>query len=163
MSLFGWGSRGRAPQAAPADQQQAGAGLTGEPFVQRTRTQLDQLAVLLADASGVISPTAYSLARQVDDILRPLVAYIELHPVIVDHEVLISSVLTDYVPAPVQTFLQLQPADQVGGGKADLLLRQQFATIRDNVWDLAESIRSAGIKELNVQANFIQARFEQGV
>jgi hypothetical protein len=155
MSLFGFGrgERNTAPiPTAPAPS-----------FLERTREQLGQLGRLTAQASSVISPEAYSLVRQVDDVLRPLMTYIERQPLIVDHEVLIQNILTEYIPTPIQTYMRLDAADRGDNSQADLLLRQQFATIRDNMLELAESIRSAGLKELSVQAGFISERFRSGV
>lgn len=155
MSLFGFGRGERNTAPIPT--------VPAPSFLDRTREQMSQLARLTAQASGVLSPEAYSLVRQVDDILRPLLTYIERQPLIVDHEVLIQNVLTEYIPTPIQTYLRLDVADRGDNSQADLLLRQQFATIRDNMLELAESIRSAGLKELSVQAGFISERFRSGV
>lgn len=157
MTLFG-GWRGRNTQPAPII-----SALLEPTFVQRTNAQLSELGKLVAQASGVLSPQAYSLSRQVDDIIRSLLPYIEKQPLIMEHEVIIQSILTDYIPTPIATYLRLDSADRVYGSKADLLLCQQFATIRDNMWDLAEQIRDAGLKELSIQAGFISERFRQGV
>lgn len=157
MSLFG-GWIGRNTQSNPTI-----PALVPPTFVQRTSTQLSELGKLVAQAGGVLSPQAYSLARQVDDIIRSLLPYIEKQPLIMEHEVVIQSTLTDYIPTPIATYLRLDSSDRGDGSQADLLLCQQFATIRDSMWDLAEQIRDAGLKELSVQAGFISERFRQGV
>lgn len=157
MTLFG-GWRGRNTQPTPTI-----PALLTPTVVQRTSTQLSELGKLVSQASGVLSPQAYSLVRQVDDIIRSLLPYIEKQPLIMEHEVVIQNILTDYIPTPISTYLRLDASDRGDGSHADLLLCQQFATIRDNMWDLAEQIRDAGLKELSIQAGFISERFRQGV
>lgn len=134
--------------------------LSTEPsFVDKAQQQLDALAVFIKQISNRISPVVYSKLRDMDDTLRPLLVYLKTHDIIVEQEVTLQSFLTDYIPTPLNTFLVLPAEEQEEGGKADLLLIQQYDTLEKSARDFADSIYERTLAALSTQAIFIENKF----
>jgi hypothetical protein len=129
------------------------------PFAERVLMELDNLQSFVRSASGVLSGEVYSQLRYFDDVVRPLLNYVKDKDVPADDEYLLESAVTDYVPSPLKTFLQLPDEDQGEGGKGDLLLTRQYDTIIKNVQDVVDRIRGHAMDSLNNQAAFIDERF----
>ena len=132
------------------------------PFHEKALNQLDLLEKFVKEMSSSVSTDVYSRLRTMDDILRPLLEYLKTHDIVVDQEVLIQSTITDYIPTPLETFKLLPENDKVDGGKGDLLLIQQYATIESNIRELSDEIYGRVLSALNTQANFIKSKFNSG-
>jgi len=133
--------------------------LSEPPFHEKALEQLDLLDKFAKEMSGSISTSVYSQLRTIDDILRPLLEYLKTHDIVMEQKVLIQSIITDYVPTPLETFKLLPENDKVDGGKGDLLLTQQYDTIEANTRELAAEIYGRVLSELSTQAIFIKNKF----
>lgn len=142
-----------------ADKASANTAMPQKAFHERALEQLDLLAKLVKQSSNVLSPTVYSRLRSIDDVMRPFMVYISSHDLFMEHQVMVESMLTKYIPEPLNTFLNLQPKDQVEGGKADMLLQQQFDTLEKSARDFVEGIYKGGVASLSTYARFIEDKF----
>lgn len=133
--------------------------LSEPPFHVKALQQLNLLDKLVKEMSNQISTDVYSKLRDVDDVMRPLIKYLETHDIIVEQQVLISSILTDYIPTSLDTFRLLPEEDKVDGDRADLLLQKQYDTIYLNAKELADEIYGRGLSSLSTQAIFIENKF----
>lgn len=128
-------------------------------FHEKAIKQLDLLGSLVKESSNVISTEVYSILRSMDDMLRPLIKYLETHDVPAEQEYLISSLIADYIPTPLHTFQTLPDRDKQDGGQGDLLLLQQYAIIDNNIRELSDQIYGGALRELSTQAIFIENKF----
>jgi hypothetical protein len=146
------------PTTAPIPVQVAAA--IQKPFHEVALDQLNALAVHTKEVSNVISTDVYSRIRSIDDIMRPLIKFLENQDVAMENQVVITKMITEYIPDPLEIFVRLPKTEQADGGAADLLLIEQYAILGENAKKLAEEIRSQVLKELQTQAIFIKDRFE---
>jgi len=128
-------------------------------FHERVHEQSEHLARYIKSVSREISPAAYSRLRSIDDLVQPLVAYIETHPVIVEKELEVENLLTTYIPRPLEIFMKLTPTERADGGKADLLLLSQFDKLERSVIELGKGIYTDSMSELEIQSRFVDTRF----
>lgn len=130
------------------------------PFTERAQTELDALAAASTRAGRDLSTAAYSLLRTIDDIIRPLIDHIWNHPVVVEREVAIESLLTDYVPNTLTVFLRLPEEDRADGSPADLSLCTQLETLALGARELADGIHQDAVNALQTNAIFLQNKFD---
>jgi hypothetical protein len=129
------------------------------PFTDRVTASLNALAADARSAGAVISTAAFSQLRSIDDVIRPLLAYIVGNPVPITEQIAIESLVSDYVPTSLRLFLLLPPADQVDGGAADLTLQDQFTALEKNARQLSSSIIVTAASALESHAIFLQNKF----
>ncbi|MCU1406031.1 MAG: hypothetical protein JWQ43_2334 [Glaciihabitans sp.] len=122
---------------------------------------LDELAGAARGAGSRVSTQVYSQLRSIDDVVRPLINHVATHPVVIETEIAIESLITDYVPTPLRLFLQLPAAEAVDGGKADLLLQEQFTALERSARKLSLSVYSDSVSALETHAIFIQNKFRE--
>jgi hypothetical protein len=145
-----------------AEQAMAGniAATKPDTFPERAVKEMELLNRHVKSISREISPAVYSRLRSIDDLVRPLVAYIETRPVLIEKEIEIESLLTDYIPTPLNIFMQLTPKERADGSKADLLLLSQYDTLERSVIELGKGIYTDTMSELEVHAAFVERRFQ---
>jgi len=135
--------------------------VVAKPFHQRAREELDKLEFFVKEHANVISPAVYSVLRDIDDELRPLLTYMEDKPPLVETEVYVQSLLTDYIPTPLSLYLNLPLSEQKDGGKSDLILLGQYVTLEKSVRELSANIYRDSVAQLETHAIFIQNKFNQ--
>jgi hypothetical protein len=140
-------------------QQAVVAAVQPEPFEKKLYKDLDELAVYMRSNGGTIPTAVYSQVRQIDDILRPLLAFITANGCSPEQEHLLTSMITNYIPTPLKTFVSLPKADRADNGNPARLLKEQFDTMLEKVADLAELVRTGALNELAIHADFIDNRF----
>lgn len=128
-------------------------------FADQCIEQLDALGNFIRTVSDVLSTDAYSHLRSIDDLIRPMLSYIKDHPMTAESEFAVKALLTDYIPSPLNIFLSLPSAEKLDGGKADLLLVEQYATLEKSVRDLVAEITSDVVSSLETHKIFIQNKF----
>jgi hypothetical protein len=133
------------------------------PFHEKAVADLNGLAVWEKKISGLVSTEVFSLIRSIDDVLRPLVKFLESHLTAIEFQIFLTKMITEYIPDPLNIFFRLPAADQVPGGEADLLLIEQYVTILKNAQELSDNIHDQVMNELKTQAIFIDNRFREGV
>jgi hypothetical protein len=129
------------------------------PYGQRATSALDALATSVRAASTIVSPTVFSQLRSIDDIVRPLITHIATHPVIIDTQLSIDAIITDYVPTTLALFLRLPASERAIGGKSDLMLQEQFTTLERSAHDISARVYRDSISALETNAIFIQTKF----
>lgn len=131
--------------------------MPSESFSSKMISELDALTVLARSHSGIIPTESYSRVRQVDDVFRPLLAYIDSNGCSPEQEHLLESMVTDYIPNAINTYISLSPMDR--NEKTSKMLNSQFDTMLEKVYDLAHLVRQGALDELAIQTDFIDARF----
>lgn len=129
------------------------------PFHKKVLKELDELAVFMRRHGNIIPTSVYSQVRRIDDVLRPLISYIAINGCSPEQEHLLESMVTDYIPTPLKTFIGLPKQDRADDGRPAELLSEQFATIEKKVRDLAELVRTGALDELATHAEFLDSRF----
>lgn len=139
--------------------QSAPAAVVAEPFDVRILRSLNTLALASRRSGAAVSPQVFSQLRSLDDVIRPLLAHVALHPVAVEREIAIESLVTDYVPTTLRLFLELPMSEQVDGGPADKLLQEQFTALEKSARQTSANIYEDSLSALQTQAIFIQTKF----
>ncbi len=129
------------------------------PFTERVTASLNTLAAAARSAGAVISTTAFSQLRSIDDVIRPLLGYIAGNPVPITEQIAIESLVSDYVPTSLRLFLLLPPGDQQDGDPGDLLLQEQFTALEKSARQLRSSIIVTAASALETHAIFLQNKF----
>lgn len=150
-SIFARADSPRAPNIAPVVQS----------FDERILPALNSLAEASRRSGAAVSPQVFSMLRSLDDVLRPLLAHVALHPVVVEREVAIESMITDYVPTSLRLYLELPESDRVDGGKADRLLQEQYTALEKSARQLSANIYDDSLAALETQSIFIQTKFNR--
>jgi hypothetical protein len=132
-----------------------------QSFTERATASLDTLADATRAAGSRVSTQVFSQLRSIDDVVRPLIAHVATHPVVIETEIAIESLITDYVPTPLRLFLELPAAEAVDGGKADLLLQEQFTALERSARKLSLSVYGDSVSALETHAIFIQNKFRE--
>jgi hypothetical protein len=131
------------------------------PFAERMLSDLEELAAVARQSSGAVSAHVFSILRGIDDILRPLLSQIALHPVSVEREIAIESLITDYVPTSLRLFFALPPSERAEDGVAHGLLNEQVAALERSAENLSRSINADSLSALRTQSLFIQSKFSR--
>jgi hypothetical protein len=130
-------------------------------FSDRVTASLDSLAQASRRSGAAVSPAAFSQLRSIDDVIRPLLAHIALHPVMLEREIALEALVTDYVPTTLTLFMQLPESQQADGGKADLLLQAQFTALERSARQQSTTIFEDSVSALETHAIFIQNKFQE--
>lgn len=140
-------------------QQAVVAAVQSEPFEKKLVKDLDELAVYMRAHGNILPTSVYSQVRRIDDVLRPLLTFITANGCSAEQEHLLSSMITDYIPTPLKTFVSLPRADRADDGIPARLLKEQFDTMLEKVYDLAGLVRTGALEEMTIHANFIDNKF----
>lgn len=127
-----------------------------QSLTDRLRGLLDVLAQASRQASGVVSPNAYSALRRIDDILRPLIDDLEGRTVLPEHEATLEQFIGRFVPDTLTLFLDLPTAEQADGGRGDTLLIEQLTALERGAHDLTDTIQSDTYSALETNAYFLK-------
>jgi len=133
--------------------------VTADPFHVQAEQQLDVLAKFVRQISNQISPAVYSRLRTIDDIVRPMLKHIVDNPLTAENEYAVKALLTDYIPTPANIFLSLNAAEKIDGGRADLLLLEQYDTLEKSVRELNAQIYGDKVSSLETHKIFIENKF----
>lgn len=140
-------------------QQVVAAAVQPEAFDKKLLKDLDNLAVYMRANGNIIPTGVYSQVRRIDDVLRPLLAFIAVNGCSAEQEHLLTSMITAYIPDPLKTFVSLPKGDRADDGTPAKLLKEQFDTMLKRVYDLSELVRTGALNELAIHADFIDNRF----
>ncbi|WP_159602637.1 hypothetical protein [Agromyces humi] len=131
-----------------------------QTFTDRAIASLDGLASASRAASPKLSPAAYSALRTIDDNLRPVIERTATHPVLIEREIEILSVITDYVPTSLELFLRLPDADRADGGRGDRMLIEQLDRIERTTRAMAAHVADDAMTAMEAQAIFLQNKYD---
>ncbi|OAA25741.1 hypothetical protein UG55_10209 [Frankia sp. EI5c] len=158
-----------------ADDDSAGDG--GTPAAgETTRTpRTTQTAQLRAELAGIVTganadggrlpPGAVPTVRDIDDVLRPLLGYLETRPASEEELRYLTAIIREYLPRALADFVALPPqyADRpgvTGTTPAEDLVRQlQF--LDEGAHELQDSVYTGDAAKLAIQARFLEAKFRR--
>lgn len=129
------------------------------PFHDKALGWLDTLAAHVKQSSDIISPAVYSRLRSIDDVMRPFIKALEGKPSVVETEVAIESMLTDYIPTPLNLYVNLPAGERTDSGRADLILLAQYDTLETAARELSSRLQGDSVSSLETHAIFIRDKF----
>ncbi len=140
-----------------------------EPEVAEPARELQrELAGIVARANaegGRLPPGAVPTVRDIDDVLRPLLRYIETRSASEEEMRHLTAIVRDYLPTALGDFTALPPqyAERpgvTGTSPADDLLRQlQF--LDEGANELQDLVYTGDAAQLAIQARFLDAKFRR--
>jgi hypothetical protein len=158
----------RRPDAAEAPDAVDPAEETKSQVVEQVHTLQEELAgvVRKANANGGRLPAgAVPTVRDIDDVLRPLLGYIDVQSASDEEMRHLTSIIHDYLPTALDDYLALpvqyaERAGVTGTTPADDLLRQlQF--LDEGANELQDLVYTGDAAQLAIQARFLDAKFRR--
>jgi hypothetical protein len=114
---------------------------------------------------GRLPPGAVPTVRDIDDVLRPLLQYIETRSASDEEMRHLSAIISDYLPTALGDFMAL-PAQYterpgVTGTTPALDLVRQLALLDEGANELQDLVYTGDAAQLAVQARFLDAKFRR--
>ncbi|HEX4429584.1 MAG TPA: hypothetical protein VHZ96_09970 [Frankiaceae bacterium] len=136
--------------------------------VAQVRTLRQELADIVTKANadgGRLPPGAVPTVRDIDDVLRPLLSYIEARSASEEEMRHLTAIIHDYLPTALNDFCALPPqyAERpgvTGTTPADDLL-QQLVLLDEGANDLQDLVYTGDAAQLAIQARFLDAKFRR--
>ena len=153
--------RQHAPAAPPA---QAPAGSTPGSEPEALEAELTELVRRVNRAGGTMPEGGVPAVRDVEDVLRPLLRYLRSNPPTESEMIPIRSMVRDYLPTTVDTFLALPPdfaathRNRQGRSPAEELL-EQLRLLEQGAREYATAIYAGDAQELTNQGKFLETKF----
>jgi hypothetical protein len=153
---------------APASTSANGADEPGHDITGPVRQLQKDLADIVRSANahgGRLPPGAVPTVRDIDDVLRPLLGYIETQSASEEEMRHLTAIISDYLPTALDDFMALPPqyAERpgvTGTTPADDLLRQlQF--LDEGANELQDLVYTGDAAQLAIQARFLDAKFRR--
>jgi hypothetical protein len=154
-----------APPTAPA----VPDAIEDEPDVAAQARQLQStLAGIVRHANrdgGRLPPGAVPTVRDIDDVLRPLLQYIEARSASDEEMRHLSAIISDYLPTALGDFMALPPQyterPGVTGTTPALDLVRQLALLDEGANELQDLVYTGDAAQLAIQARFLDAKFRR--
>ncbi|HEX4017225.1 MAG TPA: hypothetical protein VHX15_10850 [Frankiaceae bacterium] len=136
--------------------------------VTQVRTLREELAGIVTKANadgGRLPAGAVPTVRDIDDVLRPLLDYIEARSASEEEMRHLTAIIHDYLPTALNDFsaLPTQYAERpgvTGTTPADDLL-QQLVLLDEGANDLQDLVYTGDAAQLAIQARFLDAKFRR--
>ncbi len=163
--IFRWRSGTDADEATPAADPGQRA---GSEVVRRARQLQGELAGIVARANaagGRLPAGAVPTVRDIDDVLRPLLRYIEVQSASDEELRHLTAMIHEYLPQALDDFLAL-PAQYTerpgvtGSSPADDLIRQ-LQLLDEGAGELQDLVYTGDAARLAIQARFLNAKFRR--
>ena len=161
--------RSDTPPPGPNDSRRGGGGPSDEPA---TASQIRALQLELADLvrranadGGRLPPGAVPTVRDIDDVLRPLLRYVERHQASDEELRGLTAIIGEYLPQALADFTALPPQyaerpGPTGTTPADDLVRQ-LQLLDEGALELADLVYTGDAARLAIQARFLDAKFRR--
>ncbi|MFB2556921.1 hypothetical protein [Herbiconiux liangxiaofengii] len=120
---------------------------------------LDGLRAAVRRAGRDLPGVLTSQLRQIDDLLRTIVATIDAQDASTEQRVLLAAIIGDYIPTPLRAYLALTEHDRVDDSRATLMFSRQLAVLEETMHDLLNQIRTGAIAELSTHGRFLADKF----
>ncbi|CUU54006.1 hypothetical protein Ga0074812_1029 [Parafrankia irregularis] len=151
---------GRAEEDAEQDAQTSPAGRAAE-----LRKELAAIVTGANADGGRLPPGAVPTVRDIDDVLRPLLVYVEARSASDEELRYLTMIVRDYLPRALDDFLALpsQYTDRpgiTGTTPAEDLVRQ-LQLLDEGAIELQDSVYSGDAAKLAIQARFLEAKFRR--
>jgi hypothetical protein len=108
-----------------------------------------------------VPPVIFAQVRTILAIIGDFYEDNKSRKILNDEKYLIFSVLTDYVPALIKSYVTLPLHERVEGTEATELVKEQLAKIITSLEKIKETENQEKITELKKQSSFIQERFKE--
>jgi hypothetical protein len=140
-----------------------------EPDVAGQARQLQtDLAAIVRQANadgGRLPPGAVPTVRDIDDLLRPLLQYVETRSASDEEMRHLTSIISEYLPTALGDFMALpqQYTERPGvtGTTPALDLVRQLALLDEGANDLQDLVYTGDAAQLAIQARFLDAKFRR--
>ncbi|MFB2579615.1 hypothetical protein ACEXQD_00055 [Herbiconiux sp. P15] len=146
------------PELTPADRPSRPP--ANETDDERTARELDELRALERRSGRELPGIVSSRLRQIDDVLRVVVATIAAQDASTEQRVLLEAMITDYIATPLHAFLALPAPDRAEASRATELFARQLELIEETIHDLLNQIRIGAIAELSTHGRFLADKFQ---
>ncbi len=126
---------------------------------EQTARALDRLRDTVRRSGRALPGVLTSQLRQIDDLLRTVVATIEAQDASTEQRVLLAAMIGDYIPTPLRAYLALTDEDRTDDSRATLIFSRQLALLEETIHDLLNQIRIGAIAELSTHGRFLADKF----
>ena len=154
--MSSWFRRHEAPPTPPAPQEDPDT-----PDALRRR--LWELVQLVNKSAGRLPVEAVVIARQVTDTIREVIETSHDRALDVYAVVQVNSIVGDYLPTTLRSYLNLDPAltEQVGpaGRSPRAALHEQLDSLRSAAGELLQAATAHDVDALFTQGNFLKTKF----
>ena len=156
--------QGQAQQAQGAAPVQAPAPPAAGSEAEQLERELTDLVRRVNRAGGTMPEGGVPAVREVEDVLRPLLRYLRAHPATEAEMIPIRSMVRDYLPTTVDTFLALPPEfaathrNRQGRSPTEDLL-EQLRLLGEGAQEYATAIYAGDAQELTNQGKFLETKF----
>ncbi len=127
--------------------------------VQQLARELDELRLAVRRSGAVLPGLLSSQLRQIDDLLRPLLDYVQGNGASTEQLVLLGAIINSYIPTPLQAYLAADATEHSEDSKTTILFAEQLKVLEATARDLDGQVRSGAVWELSVHARFLQDKF----
>lgn len=157
------------PDAPPAPAADTGSTGPQEPDVAGQARKLQaELAGIVRRANadgGRLPPGAVPTVRDIDDVLRPLLAYVATRGASDEEMRHLTSIVSDYLPTALGDFMALPPAyterPGVTGTTPAVDLVRQLVLLDEGANELQDLVYTGDAAQLAIQARFLDAKFRR--
>jgi hypothetical protein len=149
----------------------AEAGRTEDPepdVAGQARRLQTELAGIVARANrdgGRLPPGAVPTVRDIDDVLRPLLAYVETRGASDEEMRHLTAIVSDYLPTALGDFMALPPQyterPGVTGTTPAVDLVRQLVLLDEGANELQDLVYTGDAAQLAIQARFLDAKFRR--
>lgn len=134
-------------------------------FVDRMSQQLDRLRWQARGAGSRLPIATLPMVGRIEDVIEPLLEHLAANPPSIDEEIAAESLLTDYYPTTLTTYLSLNP-QFAGEARADGRtpgddLIDQLRTLETAATELSRAIYVHDAQDLQAQGRFLQTKFDR--
>jgi hypothetical protein len=149
------GAAGTAPEAEPTFAAEA----------RKLRAKLAAIVEQANAAGGRLPPGAVPTVRDIDDVLRPLLTYIETRSASAEEMRHLTAIVEEYLPTALGDFMALPPqyAERpgvTGTTPADDLVRQ-LQLLDEGANEVQDFVYTGDAAQLAIQARFLDAKFRR--
>ena len=145
------------------DPRQREAEIAGQ--VRELQRELAEIVTAANRDGGRLPPGAVPAVRDIDDVLRPLLRFIEARSAEAEELRNLTAIIRDYLPRALRDYLALPPQyaarpGVTGATPADDLVRQ-LVLLDEGVNELQDLVYTGDAAKLAVQARFLDAKFRR--
>jgi hypothetical protein len=159
--------RDRAADPSPGDASSPATD-EGTSVAEQARRLLDELRGIVRRANadgGRLPPGAVPTVRELDDVLRPLLSYIERQSASDEETRQLTAIVHDYLPTALGDFLALpveytERPGVTGTTPAEDLVRQ-LVLLEEGANELQDAVYTGDAAKLAIQARFLDAKFRR--
>lgn len=154
-----------ANEATPADEPERGRNAEVLRQVEQLQRELAGIVARANADGGRLPPGAVPTVRDIDDVLRPLLRYIEARSASEEEMRHLAAIIHEYLPRALGDFTAL-PAPYTerpgvtGTTPADDLLRQ-LQLLDEGAGELQDLVYTGDAAQLAIQARFLDAKFRR--